>query len=99
MKPTSETSERHGSMDGGDSAPAGWCLWATSRPEHAPASSVRCRGQPAVFSLRFHRHQPSRPPPAMIRPGRPAPAIGPGIDTVTLFYSAHANAIKSRCPE
>jgi hypothetical protein len=27
---------------------------------------------------RRHRHQPSRPPPAKIRPGSPAPAIGPG---------------------
>src|SRR5262245_20846191 len=30
----------------------------------------------AIFCRR--RHQPSRPPPARIRPGRPAPAMGPG---------------------
>jgi hypothetical protein len=30
------------------------------------------------------RHQPSRPPPAKIRPGSPAPAMGPGTPTVGL---------------
>jgi hypothetical protein len=29
------------------------------------------------------RHQPSRPPQANIRPGGPAPAMGPGMGTVT----------------
>ena len=29
-------------------------------------------------ALRFRRRQPSKPPPAKMRPGRPAPAIGPG---------------------
>src|SRR5262245_57598004 len=33
----------------------------------------------AVFRRR--RHQPRRPPPAKIRPGRPAPTIGPGTRT------------------
>src|SRR5215510_9295445 len=33
----------------------------------------------AVFFRR--RHQPRRPPPAKRRPGRPAPAIGPGTGT------------------
>src|ERR1700730_7092650 len=30
------------------------------------------------FLVRRRRHQPRRPPPAKIRPGRPAPAMGPG---------------------
>ena len=34
----------------------------------------------AIFFRR--RHQPRRPPHAKIRPGRPAPAIGPGTDAV-----------------
>src|SRR5215831_17757389 len=34
----------------------------------------------AIFRRR--RHQPSRPPPAKIRPGRPAPAMGPGTAEV-----------------
>ena len=33
----------------------------------------------AVFCRR--RHQPSRPPPAKIRPGSPAPTMGPGTVT------------------
>jgi len=35
---------------------------------------------PAVAQTFFfrHRHQPSRPPLAKIRPGNPAPAMGPG---------------------
>jgi hypothetical protein len=33
----------------------------------------------AIFFRR--RHQPRRPPPAKIRPGRPAPAMGPGTAT------------------
>src|SRR5215470_11921234 len=35
---------------------------------------------PLTFSFLFcrRRHQPRRPPPANIRPGRPAPAMGPG---------------------
>src|ERR1700704_5288710 len=36
------------------------------------------RGYAAASAFRFRRHKPSRPPPAMIRPGRPAPAMGPG---------------------
>jgi len=34
------------------------------------------RDAQAIFCRR--RHQPRRPPLAKIRPGRPAPAIGPG---------------------
>src|SRR6266478_3274801 len=29
-------------------------------------------------AFRFLRHQPSRPPKAKTKPGRPAPAMGPG---------------------
>jgi hypothetical protein len=36
------------------------------------------RDQAAIASaFRFRRHQPSRPPPTNIRPGRPAPMSGP----------------------
>src|SRR5262245_65892607 len=35
------------------------------------AQSIACR----------RRHQPRRPPPAKMRPGRPAPAMGPGTGT------------------
>src|SRR6516162_6531516 len=45
-------------------------------------SGDRMRGQvfKAIFCRR--RHQPRRPPPAEIKPGRPAPAIGPGTGDV-----------------
>ena len=42
-------------------------------------------------AFRFRRHQPSRLPPAKIRPGRPAPAMGPGTatsSTVTVVLAA-----------
>jgi hypothetical protein len=37
-------------------------------------------------AFRFLRHQPSSPPPAKIRPGRPAPMTGPG--TATRLFKA-----------
>jgi hypothetical protein len=43
----------------------------------------------AIFCRR--RHQPRRPPLAKIRPGRPAPAVGPGTDWIVkprLSYTA-----------
>ena len=40
--------------------------------------SSMLRDQAAASAFRFRRHQPSRPPPASSRPGRPAPAMGPG---------------------
>src|SRR6516162_1069880 len=40
--------------------------------------AVKPGNSQAIFFRR--RHQPRRPPPAKIRPGRPAPAIGPGTD-------------------
>jgi hypothetical protein len=33
---------------------------------------------------RFLRHQASRPPLAKIRPGRPAPAMGPGTELIAV---------------
>ena len=39
-------------------------------------TSISGRDVQAIFHRR--RHQPRRPPPAKIRPGRPAPAMGPG---------------------
>ena len=46
--------------------------------------------------FRRRRHQPRRPPPAKIRPGRPAPATGPGTadgsDMVTVIRSSVAVA-------
>jgi hypothetical protein len=39
----------------------------------------------AIFCRR--RHQPRRPPPANIRPGSPAPAIGPGTATAVVATS------------
>src|SRR5437879_1455774 len=49
-------------------------------PAHQPGlCSLRSHGQtPASALRRLRRHQPNRPPLANIRPGRPAPAIGPG---------------------
>ena len=38
-------------------------------------------GRDAQAIFRRRRHQPSRPPPAKIRPGKPAPATGPGTGT------------------
>src|SRR5262249_6590890 len=47
-----------------------------ARPRRTRAPYSRAH---AVFFRR--RHQPRRPPPAKRRPGRPAPAIGPGTGT------------------
>jgi len=47
------------------------------------AQAVRCR----------RRHQPRRPPLAKIRPGRPAPAIGPGtLEKFLVNATPHARA-------
>ena len=53
------------------------CNHRAARACTCSAQAVRCR----------RRHQPRRPAPAMIRPGRPAPAIGPGTDDVPLATS------------
>src|SRR5262249_28997671 len=42
----------------------------------------RARAQAVASAFRFLRHQASRPPLAKIRPGRPAPAMGPGTDAI-----------------
>jgi hypothetical protein len=53
------------------------CIW-----EHDPTTALGKRrvqialDAQAVFCRR--RHQPRRPPPANIRPGSPAPVMGPG---------------------
>src|SRR5215469_17078029 len=48
----------------------------------------------AIFRRR--RHQPRRPPPAKIRPGRPAPAMGPGTGAVMLKVAWNvAGALKN----
>jgi hypothetical protein len=44
--------------------------------EQKQITSIRGRKDQAIFFRR--RHQPRRPPPAKIRPGSPAPAMGPG---------------------
>src|SRR5215467_13118582 len=49
----------------------------TQRPaDQATTSITSKRDVQAIFFRR--RHQPRRPPPAKIRPGSPAPAMGPG---------------------
>jgi hypothetical protein len=45
----------------------------------------------AIFCRR--RHQPSRPPPAKIRPGRPAPAMGSGRSHAAATRARHASNI------
>jgi len=46
-------------------------------------SALRSSSQRAFQAIfRRRRHQPRRPPPAKIRPGRPAPAMGPGTAAV-----------------
>src|SRR5262245_65007829 len=47
-------------------------------------SKRREQTAPEVQAIFFRRrHQPRRPPPAKIRPGNPAPAMGPGTVEVT----------------
>jgi hypothetical protein len=50
------------------------------------ARAALCWISQTVRADRFLRHQASRPPPAKISPGRPAPAMGPGtaIEVVSL---------------
>src|SRR5947207_5921378 len=48
-----------------------------TRPPTEAASAMR--GMKLLVQAIFRRrHQPRRPPPAKIKPGSPAPAIGPG---------------------
>ena len=64
----------------------------TARPINAIRSALLIRRShqlvrvQAIFFRR--RHQPSRPPPAKIRPGRPAPAMGPGTAAGVMLKSA-----------
>jgi hypothetical protein len=55
---------------------------AIVRQSLAAANDVRVAPKAqAIFCRR--RHQPRRPPPANIRPGSPAPTIGPGTAAVS----------------
>src|SRR5262249_11973213 len=46
------------------------------------------------------RHQPSRPPPAKTRPGRPAPAIGPGtVKLMPLVVSVTVTEVGINVPQ
>ena len=56
---------------------------AGRRRSRAPDGLCGLRVQ-AIFRRR--RHQPRRPPLAKIRPGRPAPAMGPGTANAPLFH-------------
>jgi len=57
----------------------GWGYAPDPRAERATLASARGRGPHNVHAvLCRRRHQPRRPAPATIRPGRPAPAMGPG---------------------
>ena len=56
---------------------------------HCNTATVICRKRmmceltPEAQAIFFRRrHQPRRPPLAKIRPGRPAPTMGPGTPTV-----------------
>ena len=56
----------------------------TKTPANAPEFCRReVRAQTSAYAFRFLRHQPSRPAPANIRPGRPAPTMGPGTGAAT----------------
>jgi hypothetical protein len=69
---------------------AGLSLLSSSRAE-AGHTSIRDQ---AIFCRR--RHQPRRPPLAKIRPGRPAPAMGPGTlagRAVSKSYSKNTDAL------
>jgi hypothetical protein len=54
---------------------------------------VRVAPEAQAIFCRCH-HQPSRPPPAKIKPGSPAPAMGPGTASVleTLIVPAFSAA-------
>jgi len=41
------------------------------------------------------RHQPRRPPPAKIRPGRPAPAMGPGTAAGVAIPKTASNVLET----
>jgi hypothetical protein len=58
---------------------------ARDREGRLPIPLVPERGQDRLLERRHsrrRRHQPSRPPPAKIRPGSPAPMMGPGTAAV-----------------
>ena len=62
-----------------------WGLYAAALPDNRWLANDVCGlllNAQAVFCRR--RHQPRRPPPANSRPGRPAPTMGPGTETLLL---------------
>lgn len=58
--------------------PIGATLRDPKRKPQGMAAVYVWRGHAATSALSLRRHQASRPPPAMTRPGRPAPTVGPG---------------------
>ena len=55
-----------------------------------PLTRVRIAQEAQAIFFR-RRHQPRRPPPAKIRPGRPAPAMGPGTAVVDVPVPSSVN--------
>ena len=53
-------------------------LWRTRK---VPPGDVPNGSRLAQAVFRRRRHQPRRPPPAKIKPGNPAPTMGPGTGT------------------
>src|SRR5258708_38034313 len=73
-KQSSETAAQHVAM--GHIQTSG-----KQKPRHIGRGFVHrdaCAIQNAASTFPFRSHQPRRPPPAKIRPGRPAPTVGPG---------------------
>ena len=69
------------------------CLWTKAPMLRIPETnflqgitSISGRDVQAIFRRR--RHQPRRPPLAKIRPGSPAPAMGPGTPLTPLLPTA-----------
>ena len=61
------------------SVPKAKACWPRKLSQHAlSSSSMRRRQSSQTTSLRRRRAKPRSPPQARIRPGRPAPTIGPG---------------------
>src|SRR6516165_2263925 len=76
----SDADEQHYERDGVVFEP----MPITGKHDVSSLFQMDCENRSAVAHPKLRRifcrrrHQPSRPPPAKIRPGRPAPAIGPG---------------------
>src|SRR6266403_2377460 len=70
-------------------------LVRADRPVIFHQRSHQLVGIQAIFCRR--RHQPRRPPPAKIRPGRPAPTMGPGTGDTTCSFSETVAMTVSSC--